>query len=107
MKVDNALESIVHLLARRIGESKLALHLLLELSRSRTARDCMGNVHGCILLLGTMLSDDDNQVARDAQELLENLTFLDDNVKQMAKANYFKPLLRLLSSGMVESQLVR
>ncbi|KAF3432776.1 hypothetical protein FNV43_RR23878 [Rhamnella rubrinervis] len=101
-KVHNALESIVHSLARHIGESKLALHLLLELSRSKTARDCMGNVQGCILLLGTLLSNDDNQVARDAQELLENLTILDDNVKQMAKANYFKPLLQLLSSGTEE-----
>lgn len=105
--MDNALESIVRSLARHVEESKLALHLLLELSRSRTARDCMGNVHGCILLLGTMLSSDDNQVARDAQELLENLTFLDENVKQMAKANYFKPLLQRLSSGMLESQVIR
>ncbi|XP_008234691.1 PREDICTED: U-box domain-containing protein 43-like [Prunus mume] len=99
IKVDNALESIVHSLARHIGERKLALQLLLELSKSRAARDLMGNVQGCILLLVTMLSNEDNEVIRDANVLLENLSFVDQNVIHMAKANYFKPLLKLLSSG--------
>ncbi|GMN44351.1 hypothetical protein TIFTF001_013540 [Ficus carica] len=97
--VDNALGSIVHSLARQHEESKLALHLLLELSASDTVRDSMGNIQGCILLLATMLKSDDNQNAREAQELLENLSFLDQNVKQMVKANYFKPLLKHLCSG--------
>jgi hypothetical protein len=100
-KVDNALESIVHSLARQIDEGKLALQLLLELSRSNVVQDSIGTVHGCILLLVTMLSSVDIQAAKDAQELLENLSFLDQNVIQMAKANHFKPLLRLLSSGML------
>ncbi|KAL5567718.1 hypothetical protein UlMin_024293 [Ulmus minor] len=98
-KIDNALESIVRSLARQVDEGKLALKLLLELSKSNAARDLMGNVQGCILLLVTMLSSDDSQVAKDAKELLENLSFLNQNVKQMTKANYFKPLLQLLSSG--------
>lgn len=106
-KVDNALESIVRSLARQIGEGKLALQLLLELSRSNVVRDSIGSVHGCILLLVTMLSGDEIQATKDAQELLENLSFLHQNVIQMAKANYFKPLLHLLSSGMLESQDVR
>jgi hypothetical protein len=38
-----------------------------------------------------------------AEELLENLSFLDQNVVLMDKANYFKPLLRLLSAGMLVS----
>lgn len=105
-RVDNALESIVHSLARQLGESKLALHLLLELSKSSAARDCMGNVQGCILLSVTMLSCNDSQVARDAEELLENLTFLDQNVKQMARANYFKPMLQLLSSGTLQGHAI-
>lgn len=106
-KVDNALESIVRSLARQIDEGKLALQLLLELSRSNVVRDSIGSVHGCILLLVTMLSGDEIQATKDAQELLENLSFLHQNVIQMAKANYFKPLLHLLSSGMLESQDVR
>lgn len=61
----------------------------------------MGNVQGCILLLGTMLSSEDDQVTGHAKELLENLSCIDQNVIQMARANYFKPLLKLLSSGML------
>ncbi|GMY07578.1 U-box domain-containing protein 44-like [Fagus crenata] len=105
-KVDNALESIVHSLARQIDEGKLALQLLLELSRSNVVQDSIGTVHGCILLLVTMLSSVDIQAAKDAQELLENLSFLDQNVIQMAKANHFKPLLRLLSSGAENVRMV-
>ncbi|XP_062120038.1 U-box domain-containing protein 43-like [Humulus lupulus] len=98
-RVDGALESIVRSLARQYEESKAALHLLLELSRSNVALDLIGNAQGCILLLLTMLSSEDNQVATEALQLLEILSLQKNNVKQMAKANYFKPLLQLLSSG--------
>ncbi|KAA8516203.1 hypothetical protein F0562_019382 [Nyssa sinensis] len=104
-KVDNAVESIVRFLGRRIGERKLAVTLLLELSRSESVRDCIGKVQGCILLLVTMSSCDDIQAARDASELLENLSFSDQNVIQMAKANYFKHLLLRLSSGPEDVQM--
>lgn len=106
IEVENALESIVRSLARQSEESKVALQLLLELSRSRAARDLMGNVQGCILLLGTMLSSEDDQVTGDAIELLENLSFIDQNVIQMARSNYFKPLLKLLSSGPEDVKIV-
>ncbi|KAH9787358.1 RING-type E3 ubiquitin transferase [Citrus sinensis] len=96
---DDAVESIVRSLGRRIEERKLAVALLLELSTCNTLRDQIGDVQGCILLLVTMASSDDNQASRDAQELLENLSFSDDNVVQMAKANYFKHLLQRLSAG--------
>jgi len=46
-----------------------------------------------------MSSSDDGQAARDAQTLLENLSFSDQNVIQMAKTNYFKYLLQRLSTG--------
>ncbi|KAI9096707.1 hypothetical protein K1719_025886 [Acacia pycnantha] len=98
-KVDDALESIVHSLARRIDESKLAVELLLELSRSTIVRDLIGDVQGSILLLVTMLSSDDAEAAHNARELLDNLSFLNHNVIEMAKANYLKPLLQNLSSG--------
>ncbi|KAJ4957070.1 hypothetical protein NE237_013853 [Protea cynaroides] len=96
---ENAIESIVKSLARRIGESKLAVALLLELSKSEVVLPYIGKVQSCILLLVTMTSQDDIQAARDAKELLENLSFLDQNVVQMAKTNYFRPLLLRLSSG--------
>ncbi|KAJ9679977.1 hypothetical protein PVL29_021769 [Vitis rotundifolia] len=104
-RVNNAIESIVRSLARQIGEIKLALQLLLELSRSNLVLDFIGNAQGCIFLLVTISSGDDTQAAKDAKELLENLSFLDQNVIRMARANYFKPLLHLLSSGPVNAKM--
>lgn len=86
-------------LARQIKESKLALELLLQLSRSSVVRDVIGTIQGCIFLVVNMLNSDDAQASRDSRELLDNLSFLDKNVIEMAKANFFKPLLQLLSSG--------
>ncbi|KAM7467663.1 hypothetical protein LguiB_015225 [Lonicera macranthoides] len=103
---DKAIEYIVCSLARKVEESKLALKLLLELSRSNPVRNSIGNVQGCVLLLVTMSSSDDTQAAKDAQELLDNLSCLDHNVIQMANANFFGPLLRLLSSGPDNVQMV-
>ncbi|CAK7348670.1 unnamed protein product [Dovyalis caffra] len=97
--VHDAIEFIVRSLGRRIGERKLAVALLLELSKCNLVRDGIGKAQGCILLLVTMASSDDSQAATDAQELLENLSFSDQNIIQMAKANYFKHLLQRLSTG--------
>ncbi|KAB2014078.1 hypothetical protein ES319_D09G200900v1 [Gossypium barbadense] len=100
-KEDDALKSIVRSLARQIKESKLALELLLQLSRSSVVRDVIGTIQGCIFLVVNMLNSDDAQASRDSRELLDNLSFLDNNVIEMAKANFFKPLLHLLSSDEV------
>lgn len=86
-------------LARQIGESKLALQLLLQLSRCKEVREVIGTIQGSILLLVSLLNSDDSQASVDAKELLDNLSFLHQNVIDMAKANYFKPLLQLLCSG--------
>ncbi|KAH7565680.1 hypothetical protein JRO89_XS09G0245600 [Xanthoceras sorbifolium] len=74
-KADHALESIVCSLARQIEERMYVVGWL------------------------PMLNSDDPHASKDAQELLDNLSSLDQNVIEMAKANYFKPLLQLLSSG--------
>ncbi|XP_050916914.1 U-box domain-containing protein 43 isoform X2 [Lathyrus oleraceus] len=105
--VDNAIESIVHSLGRRLGEGKLAVELLLELSKYDFLREYIGKVQGCILLLVTMSSSEDNQAARDATELLEKLSYSDQNVIQMAKANYFKHLLQRLSTDDVKMVMVK
>ncbi|EOX95635.1 Spotted leaf protein, putative isoform 2 [Theobroma cacao] len=97
-KVDNAIESVVRSLGRRIDERRLAVALLLELSKYNLLRDSIGKVQGCILLLVTMANGDDIQAARDAEEILENLSFSDQNIIQMARANYFKHLLQRLST---------
>lgn len=104
--VYNAIELIVRSLARRAGESKSAVALLLELSKNIAIRERIGKVQGCILLLVTMSGSEDGHAARDAREVLENLTFLDPNIIQMAKANYFRPLLRRLSSGPEDIKLI-
>ncbi|GKB29289.1 U-box domain-containing protein 44-like protein [Tanacetum coccineum] len=98
-KVNGVIEYIVRSLGRRIAEGKLAVELLLELSHHETLRNCIGMVQGCILLLVTMSNSDDNQAATRAKELLDCLSFSDQNVIQMAKANYFTHLLQRLSSG--------
>ncbi|PIN05994.1 Karyopherin (importin) alpha [Handroanthus impetiginosus] len=98
-KVENSLEPIVKFLGRDIGERKLAVKLLLELSKCESIRDRMGKVRGCILLLVTMLSNTDHKAAGDAKNLLDNLSYSDDNVIHMAKNNYFEYLLQRLSSG--------
>ncbi|KAE9616024.1 hypothetical protein Lal_00017623 [Lupinus albus] len=97
--VDKAIESVVHSLGRRSEERKLGVALLLELSKYDVLREHIGKVQGCILLLVPMSSSDDNQAARDATELLEKLSYSDQNVIQMAKTNYFTHLLQRLSTG--------
>lgn len=98
-KVDGALRLIVRSLARQIEESKLALELLLELSKSNMVCELIGNIQGSILLMVTMFNSDDVEASKNAHELLENLSVLDQNVIEMAKANYLKPLLLNLSTG--------
>ncbi|BAT98134.1 U-box domain-containing protein [Vigna angularis] len=104
--VDGAIESIVRSLGRNIVERKLAVALLLELSKYDLALEHIGKVQGCILLLVTMSSGDDNQAARDATELLENLSYSDQNVIQMTKVNYFKHLLQRLSTGPEDVKMI-
>ncbi|KAI3796483.1 hypothetical protein L1987_39154 [Smallanthus sonchifolius] len=104
-RVNGVIESIVRSLGRRISERKLAAELLLELSRNETLKNCIGMVQGCILLLVTMSNSDDTQAATRAHELLDQLSFSDQNVIQMAKANYFTHLLHRLSSGSEEVKM--
>ncbi|XP_020677741.1 U-box domain-containing protein 44-like isoform X1 [Dendrobium catenatum] len=96
--IDKLIEFVVMSLGRRSEERKLAVALLLELSRTELIRNKIGKARGCIFLLVTT-TNDGNQAATDATQLLENLSYLDENVVKMAKANYFKPLLRCLGSG--------
>lgn len=97
--MDNSTELIVRALARRTAETKLAVALLLELSKVDNIRDRIGKAQGAILLLVTISNSESAQAAKDARDLLENLSFSDEYVVQMAKSNYFRPLIRRLSSG--------
>ncbi|KAH9308496.1 hypothetical protein KI387_036407, partial [Taxus chinensis] len=55
----------------------------------------------CILLLSQpiRLTPEDTCAVQDARELLNILSNDNQNVVQMAEANYFKPLLKCLSEG--------
>ncbi|KAK9075242.1 hypothetical protein SSX86_003563 [Deinandra increscens subsp. villosa] len=105
-KTDDAIKLIACSLARKIEESKLALQLLTALSDNDLARNMIANTQGCILLLVTMSGSDDPQAANDAKQLLDNLSSVNQNIVQMAKANYFGPLLHLLASGPESVQLL-
>ncbi|XP_020570864.1 U-box domain-containing protein 44-like isoform X2 [Phalaenopsis equestris] len=96
--VNKLIEFIVMSLGRRSEERKMAVALLLELSSIEMICSKIGRVRGCIFLLVTT-TNDGNQAATDAMQLLEKLSYLDENVVKMAKANYFKPLLQRLRSG--------
>ncbi|KAL3651302.1 hypothetical protein CASFOL_004304 [Castilleja foliolosa] len=104
--VNNSITYIVRSLARKVEESVLALQLLLELSRSLYVRELIGGVQGCILLLVTLANSDDAQASKYAEEVLDNLAFLDENVVQMAKSKFFKPLLQRLCEGPLSMQTV-
>ncbi|KAI3981909.1 hypothetical protein MKX01_041172 [Papaver californicum] len=88
LNVDSSIEFIVRSLARH-RESKLEVALLLELSKSNLVCDHIGKTQGCILLLVTISSKSFWRISRP----------LDQNIIEMAKSNYFKPLLHRLSSG--------
>ncbi|XP_019197298.1 PREDICTED: U-box domain-containing protein 43-like [Ipomoea nil] len=106
VEVDNGMEAIVRSLGRRIVEGKSSVALLLELSKNESIRDRIGKVQGCVLLLVTMSRGDDIQAAKDATDLLENLSSSDGNVIMMAKANYFKYLLQRLFAGPDDIKLI-
>lgn len=105
-KVDDGIKYVVRSLARKIEETTMALKLLLELSRSSSVMNFIGNVQGCILLLVTLANSDDTQAAEYAQEVLDNLAFLDQNVIQMANTKYFRPLLQRLCKGPIRTQMI-
>lgn len=104
--VDNAIGLVVRSLARKPEESIWALQLLLELSRNSIVRDLIGSVQGCILLLVTFMNSEDSLAAKYASEVLQNLSFLDQNVIEMARLNYCAPLLQHLHSGTESKRMV-
>ncbi|CAJ2672303.1 unnamed protein product [Trifolium pratense] len=60
----NWFKNVARRARRRLGERKLVVALLLELSKYDLLREYIGKVQGCILLLVTMPSSDESQAAR-------------------------------------------
>lgn len=94
-----AIQHAVRSLARDVKEGSQAVALLVQLSEEPSICERIGKVQGCILLLVTMSSSGCKEAAEDAKRLLGNLSNNNQNVVQMAEANYFKPLVHLLLEG--------
>ncbi|XP_031495822.1 U-box domain-containing protein 43-like [Nymphaea colorata] len=97
--VENAIEYMVRSLSRATGEGVSAVSLLYELSKVSNVLERIGEVHGSIFFLVMMMKRDEPQAAKTASELLLSLSFSEQNVVLMAKANYFEPLLQRLCTG--------
>ncbi|CAI7895118.1 unnamed protein product [Closterium sp. NIES-53] len=94
-----AIQLAVRSLSRDVGESRQAVALLLELSKSPKVCEEIGRAQGSILLLVTMLNNENANAAKDAAAVLQQLASNDQNVVQMAEANHFKPLADRLTTG--------
>lgn len=99
--VAGAIKLVVKSLARDVGEGRQAVALLRELSKNSEICDEIGKVQGCILLLVFMLNAENPHSVGDAKKLLHDLADSDQNIVQMAEANYFEPLTQRLNEGPV------
>eukprot|EP00250_Pteridium_aquilinum_P024374 c28987_g1_i1 orf=192-3179(+) len=106
-------QNIVRCLGRE-SLSKLALGLLLQLlqagtqdmpRRNYSVYNKLTQTKGSILLLVMSLHGKDAEAACLAKEILEQICDEDQNIIEMAKANWFTPLIRGLSHGSDESRL--
>lgn len=104
------LEKVVRCLARDAKISKAAVELLFELLHNGPERN--GSIYrklsqekSAILLLVTLLNGTVVESAEKAQAILEELCDNDDNIVQMAAANWYGPLIDRLYKGSSESKL--
>ncbi|CAI5476332.1 unnamed protein product, partial [Closterium sp. Yama58-4] len=101
-----AIQLAVRSLSRDVGESRQGVALLLELSKSAKVCEEIGRAQGSILLLVTMLNNENANAAKDAAAVLQQLASNDQNVVQMAEANHFKPLAERLTTGSDMTRIV-
>lgn len=104
------LEQVVRCLARDAKMSKAAVELLFELLHNGPKQNVsiyrkLSQEKSAILLLVTLLNGTVAESAEKAQAILEELCDNDDNIVQMAKANWYRPLIDRLYKGSVESKL--
>eukprot|EP00250_Pteridium_aquilinum_P010199 c19210_g1_i1 orf=350-3373(-) len=101
-------ELIVQCLARNTGISKLAVALLVELlqpgslglpGEASVVLEKLSKQGDAILLLVTLYNWEDVEAARNAEQILRQLCDKDRNIVEMAKANWFTPLVERLHHG--------
>lgn len=98
------IRTIVKILSHEHSEeTKEAVSLLYELSKSRSLCEKIGGVSGTILLLVGMASTKlENTITLEKTlKTLENLDKCEDNVKQMAENGRLQPLLTRLLEGAI------
>ncbi|XP_073021593.1 U-box domain-containing protein 44-like isoform X2 [Primulina eburnea] len=129
-KVENAIKYIVRSLGKQIGEGKLAVALLLELSKCESVRDYIGPDHvqmamaktlwemeltnhnksslvedGVLDLLLLLVSHDDVEMKIVAVGALLNLSTLKKNGQEAIKKNAVRPLLDILHHQTLSQRL--
>ncbi|GAV79033.1 LOW QUALITY PROTEIN: KAP domain-containing protein [Cephalotus follicularis] len=93
------LSVLVKCLTRGVEERREAVGLLLDISDIPAVRRRLGRIHGCIVMLVTMINGDDPAASYDAGKLLNSLSSNTQNALHMAEAGYFKPLVHYLKKG--------
>lgn len=108
-------EHAVRCLARNINVSKLAVALLVELlqsslpgmpSQAPVVLEKLSQEVGAILLLVTLCNGEDAEAAQSAEQILKQLYYKDQNVVEMARANWYTPLIERLRYGSDNSKLI-
>ncbi|KAG6506999.1 U-box domain-containing protein 44-like [Zingiber officinale] len=102
------IQTIVKILSHEHSEeTKEAVSLLCELSKSRSLCEKIGVVSGAILLLVGMASTklENNITLEKTLKTLQNLDKCEENVRQMAENGRLQPLLTRLLEGSPEIQL--
>ncbi|KAL2514651.1 U-box domain-containing protein 44 [Forsythia ovata] len=99
MKDLGFLSTLVKSLARDAGEQREAVGLLLNLADDPAVRRRIGRIQGCIVMLVTISSGDDEKAFHDARKLLNAMSSNTQHALHMAEAGYFKPLIHYLKEG--------
>jgi hypothetical protein len=104
------LEQVVRCLARDAKISNAAVELLFELLHNGPEQNVsiyrkLSQEKSAILLLVTLLNGTVVESTEKARSILEELCENDDNIVQMAAANWYRPLIDRLYKGSAESKL--
>lgn len=104
------LEQVVRCLARDAKISNAAVELLFELLHNGPEHNVsiyrqLSQEKSAILLLVTLLNGTVEGSAEKARAILQQLCGNDDNIVQMAAANWYEPLIGRLYTGSAESKL--
>ncbi|XP_072974058.1 putative U-box domain-containing protein 42 isoform X1 [Typha angustifolia] len=88
-------------------ERRMAVSVLLELSKSNLLLQTIGSIAGAILMLITIkFNESADQLAADkAGETLRNLEKCPENIKKMAENGFLEPLLNHLVEGPEDTQM--